>query len=108
MRWGSGRSGLDTCDPSGRRTREAFKRLQLITKKPEAARRPFTRFYTTIQVLFNHPIVGAGLGRLLSRIIGLDRRALEKLYTDAEAKRAARMSFEEHAQEALQAKYQTA
>ena len=46
---------MDRIDPSGRRLQEAFKRIQLIMRKPEVARLPFSRFMLAMQDAFNHP-----------------------------------------------------
>lgn len=96
---------MDLCDPSGRRLREAFKRMQLVTAKPNVAKRPFVRFMLGVQDLFNQPVLRFFFGRVLLRILATDPRVLTKLHTDEEAERARRMSFEDLAEETLQAKY---
>lgn len=96
---------MDLCDPSGKRIREAYKRIQLVASKPNVRKRPFVRFMMAMQDLFNTPVVGLVFGRVLLRIIGNDPRVVKKLHTDEEAERARAMSFEEMAEEALSAKY---
>lgn len=93
-------------DPSGRRIREAFKRIQILGTKPAVARHPFTRFMQALQDLYNdHPVARLVFGRWIERVIGVDGALLARLYTESERQRAARMSFDELAEEALAAKY---
>jgi rubrerythrin len=99
---------MDFTDPSGKRMREAFKRIQLIAAKPEVAARPFTRFFKTLQWVFLHPLFGRVLGRFILRVADADPRVMVDLYTEAEEARARRMSMTELAEEALAVKYQTA
>jgi len=96
---------MDRTDPSGRRIQEAFKRIQLIMRKPTVARLPFSRFMLGAQSLYNHPVWGRLFGRLLLRALGADDRAARYLFTQAELERSHRMSFEELAEEAVAAKY---
>ena len=96
---------MNLTDPSGKRLREAFKRIQLIATKPRVAKRPFVRFMLTMQDLFRNPVIGALFGRLLVRIIAVDPAVLEKLYTDDEADVAHAMSFDDLAAETLALKY---
>jgi hypothetical protein len=95
---------MDRVDPTGRRLLEAFKRVQLISAKPEVARRPFTRFLSTMQWTFEHPVLGPFLGPLALRVLGLEARVLRTLTTEAERRRAAQQSFDAMADEALAAK----
>lgn len=96
---------IDRTDPSGRRIREAFKRIQLVARKPTVARLPFTRFMLKMQDLFNHPVAGPVLGGVLLRALGGERRAATVLFTDEELARSQAMSFEELAEDAVAAKY---
>lgn len=96
---------MDMCDPSGKRMYEAFKRIQLLASKPGVAARPFTRFLRTLQLLFNHPVLGRVLGGVVVRVAGVDPRVMAELYTEVEQRRAAKMSFQEMAEEAVGAKY---
>jgi hypothetical protein len=92
-------------DPTGRRIREAFKRMQLLSAKPRVAARPFTRFLITLQRLHNHPVSGPVLGRILVRLTGVDGEYLRILYSDDEFRRAATLDIDTLAEEALAAKY---
>ena len=96
---------MDLVDPSGRRLYEAFKRAQLLGRKPEVAARPFPRFIQRLQDLYQHPIVGRAFGPVLQRAIGLDPRVIRNLFTEEEERNAMRMSFDELAQDALAAKH---
>jgi hypothetical protein len=96
---------MDRTDPTGRRLHEAFKRIQLLSRKPTVARTPFSRFINSVQDLYNHPIIGKVFGRVLLRVIGADERTARILYTRDELARSQRMSFEELAEEAVAAKY---
>ncbi|HUJ58704.1 MAG TPA: diiron oxygenase [Kofleriaceae bacterium] len=96
---------MDITDPSGRRIQEAFKRIQLVLRKPTVARTPFSRFMIGAQNLYNRPIIGKLLGRVLLRALGAEDRAARFLFTQDELARTSRMSFEELAEEALAAKY---
>jgi hypothetical protein len=96
---------MDRTDPSGKRIKEAFKRIQLIMRKPTVARQPFSRFMLGAQALYNHPIAGKLFGGLLLRALGADDRAAKFLFTREELERSQRMSFEELAEEAVSAKY---
>ena len=95
---------MDKTDPSGARIAEAFKRMQLISRKPDVARLPFTRVMNRLQDLYNHPVLGPILGRFLLRALGADPRAARRLFTDEELARARRMSFDELAEDALAVK----
>ncbi len=92
-------------DPEGRRSREAFKRIQLIIRKPEVAATPFARFMGAAQDAFNHPVFGRVLGPVLLRALGAEAEVAQTLYTSEEMARAARMTFDEMADEALAAKH---
>lgn len=93
-------------DPSGRRLREAFKRIQLLEYKEEVALRPFIRFLQRMQDLYHHKVVGPIAGGLIVRIVGVGPQYLARLYSDAEMRRARSMSYEELAAEALAVKEQ--
>jgi hypothetical protein len=96
---------MDITDPSGRRIQEAFKRIQLIMRKPTVARLPFSRFMIAMQDLYNHPLGGKLFGPFLLRALGAEDRAARYLFTKDELKRSHQMSFEEMAEEALSAKF---
>lgn len=95
---------MDLVDPSGKRLREAFKRIQLLGQKSGDHDPPFSRFLRSLSVAFNHPVAGPVLGPAIQRVLGVDARVLRTLYDDAELSRAQKMSFDAMAQEALGAK----
>jgi hypothetical protein len=95
---------MDRTDPSGRRIREAYKRIQLVLRKQSVARTPFSRFMILSQDLYNRPIIGKVLGPVLLRALGAEHRAAKILFTPDELARTRRMSFDELAEEALAAK----
>jgi hypothetical protein len=86
---------MDRTDPSGRRVREAFKRIQLLMRKPTVARTPFSRLMIAAQAAYNHPIAGRIFGPLLLRVLGADPRAARILFTPDELARTQQMSFDE-------------
>jgi hypothetical protein len=96
---------MDRTDPSGRRMREAFKRIQLISRKSRVRKRPFIRVMTGLQDLYNHPIGEKALGGILLRVLGVDPRYLKQLWTDEDLRWTERASFDDISAEALQAKY---
>jgi hypothetical protein len=96
---------LAMVDPSNRHMREAFKRIQLLGRKPEVGRRPFARFLRALQLGYDTPVVGAVFGKVLTRIAGVPGDALTRHYDAEEAGRAARMSYDDLAREALALKY---
>ena len=95
---------MDTTDPSGRRLREAFKRLQLLSARPAVARLPLSRFLLAMQTAYNHPVVGRVAGPLLLRLMSAEDRIARVLYSDEELARAQRMSFDEIAEDLLTAR----
>jgi rubrerythrin len=97
---------MDLTDPSGRRIKEAFKRIQLIATRPGATGSPFVGFMETMRRGYNIAPIRIVLGRAIARITGVDPRVLETLYTRPEVERARRMTWDELAQDALAAKYQ--
>jgi hypothetical protein len=95
---------MDRTDPSGRRIAEAFKRIQLLMRKPTVARLPFSRFMRTMQDTYNHPIAGRLFGRFLLRALGAEDRAARILFTPEELAKSQRQTFDEMAEDALAAK----
>ena len=96
---------IDRTDPSGRRLREALKRIQLIARKPTVARLPIMRLMLATQDLYLHPVAGPLLAGVLLRILGAEPRLAARLYTDADLARTTAMSFDELAEDALAAKH---
>ena len=95
---------MELTDPDGQRLIEAFKRMQLLGRKPGVTDRPFAKFLGTVQELFNHPLIGPVFGPLLTRLIGLPAHVVTTLYTEEEQRRYGAMSFDELAKDALAAK----
>ncbi|MBA2538699.1 MAG: diiron oxygenase [Deltaproteobacteria bacterium] len=96
---------MDRTDPSGRRIQEAFKRIQLVLRKPTVARSPFSKMMLGLQDLYNRPVIGKLFGGILLRALGAEDRAARILFTPAELARTQQMSFEELAEEAVAFKY---
>jgi hypothetical protein len=96
---------MDRTDPSGRRIHEAFKRIQLVLRKPTVARSPFSKMMIKMQELYNRPILGKVFGRVFLRVLGAEDRAARILFTQDELKKTMGMSFDELAEEALALKY---
>jgi hypothetical protein len=97
---------MKVVDPTGKRMRQAFKRIQLLGTKGELKEHPFTRFMTGLQDLYNdHPVARVAFGGLIRRIVGVDETLIARLYDEEDVSRAARMSFDELAEDALSAKY---
>jgi hypothetical protein len=93
-------------DPSGKRLREAVKRMQLLGSRPHVSERPFNKFQRGLRTINNHPIAGPWLGRLARRLTGsFPDHLYQDLFTKDELAQANRMSMEELAQEAVQAKF---
>jgi len=96
---------MEVVDPSGKRMKEAFKRVQLLGAKPNLQRRPFAKVMLKLQDLYQRPLVRRVFGPVLERAVGVQGSVLIRLIDDAEAERARKMSFDELAQEALNAKF---
>jgi hypothetical protein len=92
---------MDLLDPSGVRLREAFKRIQILGLKEGVTDRPFSKFTMTLQRLADDNVVGPLFRPLVVRVLGVDERVLRTLYTEVEADRFRRMSFDQLADEAL-------
>jgi hypothetical protein len=95
---------MDRVDPTGRRIREAMKRVQMLAAKPGISRRPFGAFMIAVRNLYNTRLGRAFLGPLLVRLAGMEPQLMENIPTPDEMARAGTMSFEELADEALAAK----
>ena len=97
---------MERLDPSGKRMKEAFKRIQLLAEKPAVKESPFVKTMQGLQTLYNeHPVIRALFGRLIARAAGVDGRMLAVLTNEKERSRAASMSWDQLAQESLAAKY---
>ncbi len=91
-------------DPSGLRLREAWKRMQLLGARPGVGDLPLARFFNTLMDLYNHPLAGPRAKEALSRLAGTEPELMERLATEEELARAAKMSFDDLARDALEAK----
>jgi hypothetical protein len=98
---------MERVDPTGKRLREAFKRMQLLGMKQPVARRPFARFMRTLSDLFNHPVTGSLFGNAIARVAGVEPEVMGRLYTTEDLGRARTMTYDELAQEALSVKLGT-
>jgi hypothetical protein len=96
---------MERVDPTGKRIKEAFKRIQLLASKDGVRERPFPKFVLTLQAVFNHPVGRVVFGRVISRVLGVTPEVIMRLYTEEEFDRARRMSFEDLAAEALNLKH---
>jgi hypothetical protein len=96
---------MQRVDPTGKRLREAFRRIQLLGAKPAAQRRPFGRFLQSIQDLYMNPAARRWLGPALSRLAGVEPTLIERMNDEAELARAGRASYDQLADEALAEKY---
>jgi hypothetical protein len=97
---------MQVVDPSGKRIKEAFKRIQLLGLKPTARRSYFVKVMNALHVSYNdYPTVRLLFGRAIERVMGVDGRMLMRLYSKADQRRTERMSFDELAQDALNAKF---
>lgn len=94
---------MDRVDPSGKRIREAFKRMQILGRRFPPVR-PFAKFLRLVQDLYLNPIVRPVAGRVLARLVGVGPKFMDVLYTEAELERARGMTMDELAEEALAAK----
>lgn len=92
---------MDLLDPTGTRLREAFKRIQILGLKEGVTDRPFSKFTMVLQRLADDAVVGRVFRPIAERVLGVDERVLKTLYTDLEAERFRRMSFDQLADEAL-------
>ncbi len=89
-------------DPSGRRLKEAIRRLQIVLRRPGADRQPFVAFIGALFTAYQHRVVRAVAGPALERLVGIDQALLQRLYTEHELRRAATLTMDELAAEALQ------
>jgi hypothetical protein len=96
---------MDRVDRSGRRLREAFKRMQLLRTQPGVTETPFGRFLEVLQQIANHPVGGPLFGNVASRLAGVRPEFMRWLCSDDEMERARKMSIDQLVDEALSAKF---
>lgn len=92
-------------DPGGKRIREAIKRLQLLRAKPNVAEQPMAKMLLALQRINDTPYLGRAFATIFTRLIIIEPELYRRLTTEAEERRAAAMTFEQMAEEALAAKY---
>ena len=95
---------LERVDPSGRRMREAFKRVQLLAGRPGVRERPFWKTYFLGREVFNDALLGPLLGKHVQRIAGLPDALMTHLYDPGELREAGLRSAEEMANDCLDVK----
>jgi hypothetical protein len=95
---------MQRIDPSGMRLREAFRRMQILGAKPGVGKLPLVRFWSTMLDLFNRPWMGKRAKQAIASVVGVEVPFLQRLATEEDIARARKMSFEELAAEALEAK----
>jgi len=95
---------MDKVDPTGKRIREAFKRMHLLGAKPGLDELPLMKFWRTMMELYAKPWMGPRGKEAIARVMGAEPRFMEQLATEEELARARAMTFDELAQEALSAK----
>lgn len=96
---------MEKVDPSGRRLREAFKRMQMLGAKPGLEDLPLIKFWRTLLDLSEKPWMGERGRAVIARVIGTEPDYMQQFLTDDERRRAVAMTFEELADEALDAKH---
>ena len=96
---------MSRVDPTGVRLREAFKRMQLLGAKPGIGELPLAKFWNTMMDVYNHPRAGKRMKGVIASIVGTEPELIERLASEEELSRAAKMSFEDLAAEALEAKH---
>src|SRR6185312_14163524 len=90
-------------DPSGRRLKEAAKRLQLVLRRPGAERRPFLRFVRAIFAAYENRVARAAFGPAMEHLVGIEPELLRRLYTEHELHHAVQMTTDELCANALAA-----
>jgi hypothetical protein len=96
---------LKRMDPSGKRMREAYKRLQLVSGRDRVRDRPFWRAVTLGREVFTHPVLGPALGKVAQRVAGLPEALMQHLYDERELEAARHASIESLVEETVGMKY---
>lgn len=91
-------------DPTHARIREAMKRLQLLRAKPNVAEQPMARVLLALQKVNDTPYLGRAFATIFTRMIIIEPELYRRLTSEAEERRAAKMSYEQMAEEALAVK----
>lgn len=92
---------MSVTDPSRARLKEALKRIQLLGAKPTVARQPLPKMLTAMQDITDTPVIGSLFAFVFARLYLVEPEYSGHLATEAEMARAAMMTFDEMAQEAL-------
>ncbi|MBS2011863.1 MAG: diiron oxygenase [Deltaproteobacteria bacterium] len=95
---------MDKVDPTGRRLKEAFKRMQILGARPGIEHLPLVKFWSSMLELYQKPWMGKRGKAVVARLVGADARFMEYLATEEELARSKQMSLEELAREALAVK----
>jgi hypothetical protein len=88
-------------DPTHKRIREAMKRLQLLRAKPNIAEQPMARVLLALQRVNDTPFLGRAFATIFTRLIIIEPELYRRLTNEAEERRAAQMTYEQLAEEAL-------
>jgi hypothetical protein len=96
---------MSRLDPSSKRIREAMKRLQLLRAKPNVANQPMARMLLALQRVNDTPILGRAFATIFTRMIIIEPELYRRLTTEAEERRAAKLTYEQMAEEALAVKH---
>lgn len=92
---------MSRLDPTHKRIREAMKRLQLLRAKPNVANQPMARVLLALQKLNDTPFLGRAFATIFTRMIIIEPELYSRLTSDVEERRAAVMTYEQMAEEAL-------
>ena len=88
-------------DPSKKRIREAIKRLQLLRAKPNVANQPMARALLAMQRINDTPYLGKLVSTIFTRMILIEPELYGRLTNEAEERRAAKLTYDQLAEEAL-------
>ncbi len=99
---------LARVDPTGKRMREAFKRVQLLGARDRVRDRPFWRAVAFGQFAFTNPFIGPAIGKIAQRVAGLPDSLMHHLYDEAELQAARRSSIESMIEDTLSLKQEAA
>lgn len=92
---------MSRLDPTHKRIREAMKRLQLLRAKPNVANQPMARVLLALQKVNDTPFLGRAFAAIFTRMIIIEPELYSRLTSASEERRAAAMSYEQMAEEAL-------
>lgn len=87
-------------DPDSRRMTEAWKRLQLLVRRPDVAVRPLPRVINGVQDLAEVPVIGEAAAAVAGRLVGLPDAMMRNVTSAQDRARAARTPLQDMANEA--------